>query len=189
MLTEAQIQENKIKYLSLLSKLNIDLTDLTDYLNKVDYFVQPATYQAFKAYPGGLCEYAIALAYELGNLVNAYAPGKYTSEDILKVALFRDLYRAEMTESYLKNIKNEVTGQWETQLAYRTKEERNAYGDIGFSSYMVAKKFISFTDEQIEAITQTRFSDYNIDTHVILRQYPLAALVKMADIAVSYLGE
>ena len=187
MLTTDQIQNNKMKFIELVSELGIDLTALTEYLNKVDYFNKPASYQYFKAYPGGLCQYALDLYYELAQLVNAYCPGKYTKEDVIKVALFRDIYRAEMCEVYMKNQKNEVTGQWDSVPAYRTGEVRRVFGDIGFSSYMVAKDFIPFTTEQTEAIMHSHPSDYNVDIHVIKREYPLVALTCMADLAATYI--
>jgi hypothetical protein len=55
---------------------------------------------------------------------------------------------------------------------------------------MIAKRFINFTDEQIEAITQASTkSDYAGDIHDIMRSYPLVTLTKMADLATLYLGE
>lgn len=187
-LTSDQIYQNKMQYLQLLSKLNIDLTDLSLYLDSIDYFNKPAAAQYFRAYQGGLCQYALDLYYELSQLVNAYCPGVYTEEDVIKVALFKDIYRAELYESYNKNVKNELTGQWESVLSYRYKEDRPAFGNLEFSSYMIAKKFINFTDEQIEAITQSGATEsYGGDIYNILETYPLVSLVKMADLAARYL--
>jgi len=188
MLTADQLYNNKVQFFKLLAKLNIDLTELTRFLDSVDYFNKPASTQYFRAYPGGLCQYALDLYYELAQLANAYFPGKYTEEDIIKVALFRDIYRAICYEEYDKN--QLVDGKWQTVKAYKYKEDRPTFGDLNFSSYMVAKHFIDFTDEQIEAITQSSTKDsYAGDIHDILRSYKLAALVKMADIAASYLED
>ncbi len=190
MLTDEQIYQNKMKFLELLTKLNIDLTAISNYLENVDYFNKPASTQYFKAYQGGLCEYALKLYCELMTLANAYFPGRYTEEDIIKVALFKDLYRAELYEQYSKNVKNEDTGKWESVLAYRYKEVRPTFGDLGFSSYMVAKHFVEFTDEQIEAITQADTKEsYAGDIHDIMRSYPLVTMTKMACIAACYIEE
>ena len=107
MLNETQIYNNKMKFLELLSKLNIDLTSLTKYLDAQDYFNKPASSQFLRPYPGGLCQYALDLYYELAQLVNAYCPGKYTEEDVIKVALFKDIYKAELFEAYTKSVKND----------------------------------------------------------------------------------
>ena len=191
MLTDEQIYQNKMKYLELLSKLGVDITELVRYLDSIDYFNKPASTQYFRAYPGGLCQYALDLYYELGQLVGAYDSAKrYTVEDVIKVALLKDLYRAELYESYDKNVKNPDTGKWESVQAYRYKENRPTFGSIEFNSYMIAKYFVEFTDDQIEAITQSGANDqYGGDIYEIMRSFPLVTLTKMADLAACYLGE
>ena len=186
MLAESQIYDNKYKYMELLTKLNVDLTEFSKFLDSVDYFNKPASTQYFRAYRGGLCQYALDLYYELCQLTNAYFPGKYTEEDVIKVALFKDLYRALLYEEYDKN--QLLNGTWQTIKAYKYKEDRPTFGDIGFSSYMVAKHFFDFTDEQIEAITQADAKEqYAGDIHDILRSYPLVTLTKMSDLVAMYL--
>ena len=109
--------------------------------------------------------------------------------DVVKVALFKDIYRAELYESYMKNVRNDQTGTWEIQPAFRYKEQRPTFGDINFSSYMIARRYIDFTEEQIEAIVQSATkNEYAGDIHDIMRSYPLVALTKMADIAATYLN-
>ena len=186
MLDQNKIYENKLRYIELLTKLRVDLTDFSKFLDSVDYFNKPASMQYFRAYPGGLCQYALDLYYELCQLVNAYAPGKYTEEDVIKVALFKDLYRAILYEETEKNAI--VNGQWQAVKGYKYKETRPTFGDMGFSSYMVAKHFFNFTDEQIEAITQADSREsYAGDIHDIMRSYPLVTLTKMADLVAMYL--
>ena len=190
MLTEEQKYNNKKQYLEYLTKLGVDLTNFMKFLEEVDFFNKPASVQYTKAYAGGLCEQSLQLAAELGVLCNAYYPGRYTSEDILKVALFKDLYRSVMYESYLKNVKDDITGQWISVEAFRTKDGSNriVFGELGMSSYMLAKKFFDFTDEQIEAIIYSRPNDFAPDIHDVLRQYPLVTLTRMADMVVNYLN-
>ena len=110
MLTVEQKNNNEIKFMELLTKLNIDLTEINKFLDQVDYFNAPASTQYMGAYPGGLCEHALIVAHELGVLCNAYYPGKYTEEDVIKVSLFKDIYKATMYEAYMKNAKSPNTG-------------------------------------------------------------------------------
>ena len=171
-----------------MTKLNVDLTEFSRFLDSVDYFNKPASTQYFRAYPGGLCQYALDLYYELAQLANAYFPGRYKEEDVIKVALFKDLYRALLYEEFDKS--QQVDGNWVTTKAYRWKDNRPTFGDLGFSSYMVAKHFFDFTDEQIEAITQSDAREsYAGDIHDILRSYPLVTLTKMAGLVAEYLEE
>lgn len=189
MLTEEQIYEYRTKYIELLEKLNIDLTDIMKYLNAVDYFNKPATASTFNAFKGGLCKYAVDLCYTLADIANAYFPDQYTKEDFIKVALFRDLYRAELYEPCVKRVRNDATGQWEDAESWKVRDGnlRPTFGDIGFSSYMIAKYFVSFTDEQIEAICCSRDGSHMTDIHEIMRTYRLVTLTMIADNIVSYL--
>ena len=190
MLTVELKNNNEIKFMELLTKLNIDLTEINKLLDQVDYFNKPASIQYGGAYPGGLCEHALRTAHELGVLCNAYFPGRYTEQDVIKVALFKDFYKATMYEAYMKNVKNDSTGQWESVPAFRVKEntERPVYGDIGFSSYMQIKNYIDLTDEQIEAIIHYRPSDFAPDSHNVFRAYPRVTLTRMAEMAACYIS-
>lgn len=190
MLTVEQKNNNEIKFMELLSRLGIDLTEVTKLLDKVDYFNKPASAQYSGAYPGGLCEHALRLAHELGVLCNAYCPGRYTEADVIIVALFKDLYKATMYEAYMKNVKDDETGQWMTVPAYKTREgtARPVFGDIGFSSFMQIKNIVPLTDEQLLAIIHARPTDFAPDVHDVMRVYPLVSLVRMAEIAANYIN-
>lgn len=190
MLTDEQKYANQMKYIELLSRLNIDLTNITAYLNNINYFDAPATTQYNGSYAGGLCEQALKVCFELGQLCNAYYPNKYTEADIIKVALLKDVYRAELYEPYQKNVKNDQTGQWEQIGAYKNKDQRPVYGDLGFSSYMAIRNLIQLTDEQIEAIVQnSTLNNFSVDIHEIYKQYPLVTLTKMAELAAVYINK
>ena len=190
MISQEQKNNNEIKFIELLTKLNIDLTELNKLLDQVNYFNAPASTQYNGAYPGGLCEHALRVAHELGVLCNAYFPGRYTEEDVIKVAFFKDFYKATMYEAYMKNVKNDETGQWETVPAYKTREGTNrpVFGDLGFSSYMQIKNLIGLTDEQVEAIVYSRPSDFAPDIHDVCRNYPLVTLTRMAEMAAIYIN-
>lgn len=189
MLTLEQKNNNEIRFMEMLTRLNIDLTKISKLLDQIDYFNKPLSTQYNGAYPGGLCEYALKFAHELGVLCNAYFPGKYSEIDVIKVALFKDIYKASMYEMYTKNVKDDETGQWTTMPAYKTREgnSRPVFGELGFSSYMQIKDLIPLTTEQIEAIVYARISDFAPDIHDVFRKYPLVALTRMAEMAAMYI--
>lgn len=189
MITENQILENKQKFIELLTNLNIDLTSLTKYLTseRVDYFNKPYNNYPNYAYKGSLCEHTLKLVNELVKLCDFYCSDRYSFEDILKVALFKDLYRAELYEPYNRNVKNEETNKWETVVSYRIKEVRPIFGDIEFSSYMIAKKFVDFSnDELVEALIFSGNTS-SIENFNIRKSYKLVTLVTMAELAIDYL--
>ena len=173
MLTNKEINENKIKYLELMSQLHFDMTNISAYLDAVGYFEAPYTTQYLRAYPGGLCQTALEFYNALKATTETYLPGVYTEEDLLKVALFRNMYRAEMYE-YNPN-KN----------CYQTKKDRPTYGDLGFSSYMTARHFVDFTDEQVLAICHGSASNTSIDIHEIRLDYPLVTLVTITELLIN----
>ena len=189
MINLEQKNANEIRFMELLTRLNIDLTEINKLLDRVSYFDAPASTQYTGAYPGGLCEHALCVAHELGVLCNAYYPGRYSEEDVIKVALFKDIYRATMYEAYLKNVKNDETGQWESVPAYKTKDGNNrpVFGDINFSSYMQIKDIITLTDEQTEAIIHSKPFDSTPDIHEVFRAFPLVILTRMAEMAATYI--
>ena len=190
MISAEQKNNNEIKFMELLAKLNIDLTELNRFLDNVGYFNAPASTQYMGAYPGGLCEHALIVAHELGVLCNAYYPGRYTEEDVIKVALLKDVYKATMYEMYMKNVKDEATGQWSTSPAYKTREANNrvVFGNAGLSSYMQIKRYVELTDEQIEAIIYASPQNFEPDIHEVMRAYPLVTLTRMAEIAATYIN-
>jgi hypothetical protein len=190
MISVEQKNNNEIKFMELLAKLNIDLTELNKFLDQVGYFNAPASTQYMGAYPGGLCEHALTVAHELGVLCNAYCPCRYTEEDVIKVALLKDVYKATMYEMYMKNVKDEATGQWTTIPAYKTREAntRAVFGNAGLSSYMQIKQYIELTDEQIEAIIYSSPQSFEPDIHEVMRAYPLVTLTRMAEIAATYIS-
>ena len=189
MLTTEQKNNNEIRFIELLTKLNIDLTELNKFLDQIDFFNAPASTQYMGAYPGGLCEHALAVAHELGVLCNAYYPGRYSEIDVIIVALFKDIYKATMYEAYMKNTKDEATGQWITMPAYKTRESnaRPVFGSAAFSSYMQIKDFVNLTNEQIEAIVHSSPQGFEPDVHEVMRNYPLVTLTRMAEMAATYI--
>lgn len=186
MLTEDQIFANKKRYMELLMTLGIDLTELFKFLEGHDYFYQPATAQYYNSFDGGLVAYQIKLYEMLLFLRDAYGlQAKYSNEDLIKVALFKDFYRGFMYEEGSGRTKPDGT----TVPTYKTldPELRITYGDVNFSSYMLAKHFINFTDEQTLALMYGKPDVFVPDLHEILRSNKLIVLVRMADIAIQHL--
>lgn len=203
MLTLDEQLENRRQFVALLKKLdgssitesetvvtNSPSARLLEYLesSRADFFQKPYNSYDTYAYAGSLCEQSLKFYAELTKLCELYAPGKYTEAEIIEVALLKNIYRAELYEFYKKNQKNEATKQWEAVTAVRTRETRPVFGEIGFSSYMITKKFISnLSDEVIEAICYSGMNQNTlIDSYNIRITYPLVSLATMAEFAAAY---
>jgi hypothetical protein len=191
MLTSAQIAANKENYLRLVSEVICQEDDFYKYLEATDYFNKPASTKHLRAYPGGLCEHALTVYHDLVQLAHLFYNDAIDEASLIRVALLKDIYKAQLFEAYFKNAKNDETGQWEKVVDYRYAEAREVFGDLPFSSYMVAKRFTIFSDEEIEAICQYQLIAENglknPDVYNIMRKYPLVLLLHMADLSAGYL--
>ena len=172
MLTKEQIQENRIKYLELIAKLGFDMGPFVAYLDAYDYFTAPYTIMQYRAYAGGLCQTALdfygALSYVNKEFYNSF----YSEEDIIKVALFRDLYRAELFEyNAAKNC-------------YQNATNRRTFGDIYTSSYIIGQEFTTFTQEQAMAILHGQANSMAKDLGKIRTDFPLVSLMTITELLV-----
>lgn len=161
---------------------------LLNYLDTTDFYTAPASVKYHHSYDGGLLEFTCKIYENLVKLNNLFG-NKYSDKTLLKVGLLCQLGKVNFYESYDKNIK--VMGQWVQERAYKVKEydNRECYGEMGFSSYMIASRYIGFTDEEIMAICNylhVNNSNY-LDIANITDKYPLVLLLHMAYQSAMYL--
>lgn len=185
-----QRMKNKQRFIKIMSTLNIDLTPIMHYLesDRVDFFNKP--YDTFKYnYAGSLCERALNIYDCLMRYYESYCASitNVSMFELVVIALLKDIYRAEYYEAYFKNIKNEKTGQWEVITDFRVKDVRPVFGDFGFSSYMIIKKFIpNLSDEAIETIIFAGNSSTNPDMYKIKQYYKLVTVFNIIEQTVDY---
>lgn len=179
---------NKQRFIEILSELNIDLTAILHYLesDRVDFFNKPYDLFTYN-YAGSLCDRALKVYDCLMRQTTVYL-NNYNKNELIIITLLKDIYRAELYESYTKNIKNDTVNQWEAILDFRTKDIRPVFGDLGFSSYMIIKKFIpNLSDEAIEAIIFAGNCSINPDLYKIKQYYPLVSIISIVEQTVDYI--
>lgn len=165
---------------------------LFNYLvNETNFCSSPASMKYHSSFYGGLMMHSVYVYDELKRLVELRRL-PYTEETIIKVALCHDLGKIGLYEEYMKNEKRD--GQWVSVPSYRMTEGKTRYtaGDSGLTSYMIASRFLSFTDEEI--ITLCNYAHLsNIKTYpevnVLLSKYPLIILLHEADLVATYMYE
>ncbi len=207
MLTEKQIEDNKARFLELIKSINIegaDIEGLANWLeNRSDFFVAPASTRYHCSYKGGLCEHSLNVYDSLVSLVSIWGvehaedgDKPLYSEDSLKVvALLHDLSKANFYESYFRNVKNEVTGQWEKKPEYRVRDEtsRFIYGSHELTAEYMVRTFIPLSVAESVAITHHHagmsFDSTKEDVAQVYNRYPLAVLLHMADLGSTFLVE
>ena len=122
--------------------------------------------------------------------------GTKIEEDSLKiVALFSDISKANFYELYKRNVKNEITGQWEQVEEYRVRDpkQRFIYGNHEQTSEYIISSFMPLTVEEKVAILHhmggTSYDSTQTDVSVVFSKYPLAVLVHTADLLSTYILE
>ena len=170
--------------------------ELLDYLmNKSDFFSAPASARFHGAYAGGLCDHSMNVFHCLCDYlarprVQEVYGLDYDMESVAIVALLHDLCKVGCYKAGTRNVKNEVTGQWEKVPTFFF-EDKLPYGH-GEKSVYIISGFMRLTREEAMAIRwHMGFSGPEDERTVgqALQQYPLAFALATADMEASYFLE
>jgi hypothetical protein len=89
------------------------------------FFEAPASGQFHHAYETGLAVHSLEVFAWALRLAPSF--GIDVSSDVAKISvMFHDLCKAGLYETYDKNVKDDVTGQWHKETAYRTNDAARA---------------------------------------------------------------
>lgn len=155
---------------------------LLEFLEKSDFFVAPASTVYHENYEGGLVEHSVKVC-ECLTQINAMYGNTYSEETIAIVSLLHDLCKIGFYEQYLKNVKDEETGTWHKEAAYKVNEQFN-YGGHGSKSVFLVMNYIRLKAEEATAINcHMGPEDNGMSVYNAYRQYPLAFMLHMADAA------
>lgn len=170
--------------------------ELLDYLlNKSDFFTAPASARFHGSYVGGLCDHSVNVFrcledYLTRPRVKDLYGLDYDMESVAIVALLHDLCKVGCYKAGTRNVKNDVTGQWE-KVATFFYEDKLPYGH-GEKSVYIISGFMRLSREEAMAIRwHMGFSGPEDERTVgqALQQYPLAFALATADMEASYFLE
>ena len=170
--------------------------ELLDYLmNKSDFFSAPASARFHGAYAGGLCDHSLNVFHCLCDYLSRPRVKEvygldYDMESIAIVALLHDLCKVGCYKAGTRNVKNEVTGQWEKVPTF-FYEDKLPYGH-GEKSVYIISGFMRLSREEAMAIRWHMGFSGNEDERLVgqaLEQYPLAFALSTADMEASYFLE
>ena len=135
---------------------------IIEWLRSTDFYRAPASSRYHDCYPSGLLYHTLKVYDNMLELRKAsmFVPTSYDS--ISLVSLCHDWCKIGLYEVYLKNVKDEKTGQWNQVEAYK----RNVEGIIlplghGVTSMFLAEKFFRLTPQEALAI-RWHMSNYNV---------------------------
>lgn len=156
-----------------------------DWIRKTDFYAAPASTQYHDSYPGGLLHHTLNV---VRNIIDLHKLDKFKDvqiEDAILIALVHDWCKIGLYESYDKNVKNEKTGVWEKQRAYRHRGEIVPLGH-GAESMFLASKFFGLMQNEACAI-RWHMGEYNVAPnemnalHSANEQFPLVFMIQFAD--------
>lgn len=113
-------KEKFIEMAKNITRPGID--EMMAWLETTDFYVAPASTKFHGAQAGGLCAHSITVAKRLVELANFYAPGKYSMDVLMTVALFHDVCKISTYQVEMRNRKNSV-GAWEQVPFYQVCTE------------------------------------------------------------------
>ena len=156
MLTEKEIELNRIKFIDLMSTVKRDGANVDGFLKwlmKSDFFTAPASAKYHCNYAGGLCEHSLNVYNNLLKLTETIAPKTYSDDTLKIVALLHDLSKVNYYEQYYRNTKDD-SGNWVKVPEYKTKDdtERFIFGSHEQTSEYMARTFFPLTPEECTAI-------------------------------------
>lgn len=161
------------------------LGSMLEWLNGNKFYHSPASSRFHEAYRGGLLVHSINVYNQMIKLHSMEPFSNVAIQSAAFTALVHDWCKIGMYESYYKNVKNEQTGQWEKQEAYKRNPEGIPLGH-GVTSMYYASKFAVLTDEEALAI-RWHMSHWNVcDGEVdefqrANERYPLVHMLQFAD--------
>lgn len=156
-----------------------------DWLRSTDFYTAPASHSYHEAYPSGLLVHSLNVYNQMVSLIKTDAFKSVNVYEATIVALVHDWCKINYYECYMRNVKDEKTGQWEQVPAYRTNQKGIPMGH-GATSMYLANRIINLTIEQALAIRWHQ-GEYNVCTyedHELGKantEFPMVYLIQFAD--------
>lgn len=210
MLTNEQIEKNKIEFLKLISEITIEDADtqgLVDFLDSTDFFEAPASTKYHCSYKGGLCEHSLHVYKSMVNLADMYQDylPDINKNSLLVVGLLHDISKANFYEPCVinkkkyseKGLKHDNIGSfdWFAEEAYKVREVEDRFlaGTHEVASSIIVSRYIPLSLEENLAILyhQPIPSDGQPirEMSFMLNKYPLITLVQLADYSSCFILE
>lgn len=155
------------------------------WITGTDFFTAPASTRFHGSFEGGLCEHHIDVYNETVDLLTLPKFQHVNVDSAYLVALVHDFCKIGQYVPYLRNVKNDETGQWEKVQAYKYDKPAFPLGH-GVTSMWIASKFLPLSLEEMLAI-RWHMGEYNCcenemgELQEARDRYPLVLLLQTAD--------
>ena len=156
-----------------------------EWLRSGDFYTAPASTIYHESIPSGLLYHTLKVVNKIQQLKSVESFRSVRIEDAVLVALVHDWCKIGLYEMYMKNQKNEQTGQWEKVPAYKRKDSLLPMGHGAASMWQASKCFKLSTNEAL-AIRwhQGRWNVCEAEVNEFQQaneNYPLVHMIQFAD--------
>ncbi len=162
--------------------------ELLAWLQNTDFFTAPASTKYHCACENGLVMHSVSVFNTM--MEKHFEEGVDSVESFAIAALLHDVCKAEFYKISTRNVKNELTGQWEKQ-PYYTIEDKFPFGH-GEKSVFLIERFMKLRLDEAMAI-RWHMGNFDDSTGYTVSQayekYPLAVKLHLADMESTYLRE
>ena len=145
------LDELKAKYAQQGAQIEDRLSRMLDWLKQTDFYSAPASTVYHDSFCGGLAHHSLNVYNKMLDLIAVPAFKQVSVTSLALVALTHDWCKINYYESYLKNVKDDKTGQWHQEQAWKTNLKGIPLGH-GVSSLFLVSRFINVTAEEALAI-------------------------------------
>lgn len=156
-----------------------------NWLRGTDFFTAPASTIYHDSCPCGLVKHSLKVVNTTIDLLNTHTFSNADFISAVLIAMVHDWCKIDYYESYMKNVKDDETGQWNKVLAYKCSGSKLPFGH-GITSMFIAQKFFNLTTEQALAI-RWHMGEYHVcdsekrDMMDANEKYPTVLLIQTAD--------
>ncbi len=162
--------------------------ELLSWLQNTDFFTAPASTKYHCACENGLVMHSVSVFNTM--MEKHFEEGVDSVESFAICALLHDVCKAEFYKISTRNVKNELTGQWEKQPFYSI-EDKFPFGH-GEKSVFLIERFMRLHLDEAMAI-RWHMGSFDDSQGFTLSQayekYPLAVKLHLADMESTYLRE
>ncbi len=162
--------------------------ELLSWLQNTDFFTAPASTKYHCACENGLVMHSVSVFNTM--MEKHFEEGTDSVESFAICALLHDVCKAEFYKISTRNVKNELTGQWEKQPFYSI-EDKFPFGH-GEKSVFLIERFMRLHLDEAMAI-RWHMGSFDDSQGFTLSQayekYPLAVKLHLADLESTYLRE
>lgn len=161
------------------------VTRFLDWIRQTDFYNCPGSTRFHDAEPSGLLFHSLNVYNNIIDLKNLKKFKNVEYHSMALISLCHDFTKIGNYESYLRNVKNEQTGQWEQVPSFRWKCNPFPFGH-GVASMYIVTQFFRLSVEEMLAI-RWHMGEYNVserecgELEDASEQYPMVRMIQFAD--------